>query len=295
MELKIYLDGEYVSKEKAKISVFDHGFLYGDGVFEGIRAYRGRVFRLDEHLSRLYQSAKSIMLTIPLSEKKMKEAVLQTLRLNNLRDAYIRLVVSRGEGDLGLDPNKCPKPMVIIIADKIQLYPGSMYKKGLEVITVATRRNISEALNPRIKSLNYLNNILAKIETNLAGVLEGIMLNQQGYVAEATGDNIFIVNKEKDLITPPSYAGILKGITRDCVLELARKMKIKVMERLFTQHDIYVAEECLLTGTAAEVIPVVKVDGRIIGSGKPGKVTLRLLRAFKELTEKEGTAIMAHS
>lgn len=291
MELKIYLDGKYVSREEAKISVFDHGFLYGDGVFEGIRAYRGRVFRLDEHLSRLYQSAKSIMLTIPLSEKEMKEAVLQTLRLNNLRDAYIRLVVSRGEGDLGLDPNKCPKPVVIIIADKIQLYPGSMAKVGLEVITVATRRNISEALNPRIKSLNYLNNILAKIETNLAGVLEGIMLNQQGYVAEATGDNIFIVNKDKDLITPPSYAGILKGITRDCVLELAREIKIKVKESLFTQHDIYVAEECFLTGTAAEVIPVVKVDGRIIGSGKPGKVTLRLLRAFKELTEKEGTAI----
>lgn len=291
MGLKIYLDGEYVSKEKAKISVFDHGFLYGDGVFEGIRAYRGRVFRLDEHLSRLYQSAKSIMLTIPLSEKKMKEAVLRTLRLNNLRDAYIRLVVSRGEGDLGLDPNKCPKPVVIIIVDKIQLYPGSMYEEGLEVITVATRRNISEALNPRIKSLNYLNNILAKIETNLAGVLEGIMLNQQGYVAEATGDNIFIVNKDKDLITPPSYAGILKGITRNCVLELARKMKIKVKESLFTQHDIYVAKECFLTGTAAEIIPVVKVDGRIIGSGKPGKVTLRLLKAFKELTKKEGTAI----
>lgn len=290
MQLKIYLDGELVPKEKAKISVYDHGFLYGDGVFEGIRAYYGRVFKLDEHLQRLYESAKSIMLEIPLSKEEMKEAVLKTLRANSLKEAYIRVVISRGVGDLGLDPKKCPKPSIVIITDKIQLYPKEFYEKGLEVITVSVRRNIPEALNPRIKSLNYLNNILAKIEVTRAGLLEGIMLTREGYVCEATGDNIFLY-KNGTLITPPPYVGILKGITRDAVIELAQKLKIPLKETLFTQHDIYISSECFLTGTAAEIIPVVKVDDRPIGQGKPGKITLKLLKAFRELTKKEGTKI----
>jgi branched-chain amino acid aminotransferase len=290
MDLKVYIDGKFYLKEEAKISVFDHGFLYGDGVFEGIRAYNGRVFCLDEHLNRLYQSAKYIMLEIPISIKEMEKAILETLRINKLKDAYIRVVVSRGVGDLGLDPRKCQKPSVIIITDKITLYPKEFYEKGLEVITVSTRRNIPEALNPRVKSLNYLNNILAKIEVNNAGLLEGIMLNKEGYVAEATGDNIFIV-KNKKLITPPNYAGILEGVTRGVVIKIAEKLKIPVEEKLFTQHDIYIASECFLTGTAAEIIPVVKVDGRTIGDGKPGKITLKLLKEFHLLTRNTGTPI----
>lgn len=290
MGLKVYIDGKFYQKEEAKISVFDHGFLYGDGVFEGIRAYNGRVFCLDEHLKRLYESAKYIMLEIPLSIKEMEKAIIETLRINKLKDAYIRVVVSRGEGDLGLDPRKCPKPTVVIITDKITLYPEEFYEKGLEVITVSTRRNIPDALNPRVKSLNYLNNILAKIEVNNAGLLEGIMLNREGYVAEATGDNIFIV-RNGILITPPNYAGILEGVTRGVVIRIAEKLKIKVEEKLFTQHDIYISSECFLTGTAAEIIPVVKVDGRQISDGKPGNITLKLLKEFRKLTKTAGTPI----
>ncbi|MEW6770398.1 MAG: branched-chain-amino-acid transaminase [Bacillota bacterium] len=290
MGLTIYLDGEYVPEEKAVVSVFDHGLLYGDGVFEGIRAYHGRVFKLKEHLQRLYESAKSIMLSIPLSQEEMQQVVLETCRRNNIRDGYIRLVVTRGKGDLGLDPQKCPRPTVFCIADSIQLYPPEFYEKGLEVITVPTRRNVPEALSPRIKSLNYLNNILAKIEAGLIGVQEAIMLTHDGFVAEATGDNIFIV-KEGTLITPPPYLGILKGITRDAVMELARAKGITVLERVFTRHDVFTADECFFTGTAAEIIPVVKVDGRIIGEGRPGPVTWDLIRAFRELTRVDGPEI----
>lgn len=296
--MKIYIDGKFYDKSNAKISVFDHGLLYGDGVFEGIRAYNSRVFCLDEHLERLYESAHSICLTIPLTLKQMKDAVLRTLRANKMKDAYIRLVVTRGTGDLGLDPRKCKKATVIIITDKIVLYPEDKYRNGLHIITVATRRNIPEALNPRIKSLNYLNNILAKIEVNLAGVLEGLMLNKEGYVAEATGDNVFLVyetiiegKKRIDICTPPAHAAILEGITRKKVMELARKNGCGVHEKLLTLHDVYTAKECFLTGTAAELIPVVNVDGRNIGSGKPGKITKVLLREFRELTLREGAAI----
>lgn len=291
MGLIIYLNGEFVEEEEAKVSVFDHGLLYGDGVFEGIRAYNNRVFRLKEHIDRLYESAKSIMLDIGMPKSEMFEAVLETLRRNNLRDAYIRLVVTRGKGDLGLDPRKCSKPTVFIIAASIQLYPEELYEKGLEVITVPTRRNIVEGVNPRIKSLNYLNNVLAKIEANLAGVSEAIMLNSEGYVTECTGDNIFIV-KKGEVITPPSYLGILEGITRNAVLELAEKLGYKASEKVFTRHDIYVADECFLTGTAAELVPVVKVDGRVIGEeGKPGEVTKALIREFRKLTEWDGPKI----
>lgn len=296
--MKVYIDGKFYDKKSAKISVFDHGFLYGDGVFEGIRAYNSRVFCLDEHLVRLFESARSICLEIPLTTKQMKDAVLKTLRLNKMKDAYIRLVVSRGEGDLGLDPRKCPVPTVIIITDKITLYPEDKYRDGLRIITVATKRNIPEALNPRIKSLNYLNNILAKIEVNLAGVLEGLMLNKEGYVTEATGDNVFLVyeraengKKRVELCTPPVHAGILEGITRKKVMELARKNGYYVEEKLFTLHDVYTAKECFLTGTAAELIPVVNVDGRDIGKGKPGEITKVLLKAFRAITQSEGTAI----
>lgn len=292
MSSTIYLDGEYVPQEKAVISVFDHGLLYGDGVFEGIRAYHNRVFKLHDHLVRLYESARSINMVIPISMAEMEEVVLETCRRNDIRDGYIRLVVTRGVGDLGLDPRKCPRPTIFCISASIQLYPQEYYKKGLEVITVATRRNIPEACNPRVKSLNYLNNIYAKIEANLHGVLEAIMLNSEGYVAEATGDNIFLV-KNGVLITPPVHAGILEGITRNTVMELARAKGIEVVEKLFTRHDIFIADECFLTGTAAEVIPTVKVDGRIIGSGQPGEMTWKLIAAFRELTRNDGPIIFA--
>ena len=285
MVLKIYLDGKLVDEENAKISVFDHGLLYGDGVFEGIRSYNGRVFKLKEHLDRLYRSAQAIMLKIPLGKKEMVEAVLMTLRANKMKDAYIRLVVTRGKGDLGLDPNKCPKPTVFIITHTIKLYPKELYYKGMEVITVPTIRNLVSAIDPQIKSLNYLNNILAKIEANLAGMPEAIMLNKDGYVAECTGDNIFIV-KDGILATPPVYLGVLEGITRNTVIELAKKLKIEAREEVLTRYSLYNADECFLTGTAAEIIPVVKIDGRIIGDGMPGKVSLRLIKAFRVLTKK---------
>lgn len=286
--MKIYINGKFYDKENAKISVFDHGLLYGDGVFEGIRSYNCLVFKLKEHIDRLFESAKSIMLDIPLAKEQMIKAVVSTLKENNLKDAYIRLVVSRGEGDLGLDPRKCRgKATVIIIADRIALYPEKFYKDGLNIVTVPTVRNLPEALNPQIKSLNYLNNILAKIEAVNAGCDEAIMLDSLGYVAECTGDNIFIV-KGSHLYTPPQCMGTLRGITRDSILEIAKRSKIPAHEHVITRHEVYISDECFLTGTAAEVIPVVKVDGRVIGTGKPGKVTLSLMKKFKELTKKEG-------
>ncbi|MCW3488987.1 branched-chain-amino-acid transaminase [Dethiobacter alkaliphilus] len=286
----IYLNGKYVPEQEAKVSVFDHGFLYGDGVFEGIRAYKGKVFKLGEHMARLYESAKSIMLDIPESYEEMTEATLETIRQNNLEDAYIRIVVSRGTGDLGLDPRKCPKATTVIIASSITLFPEELYEQGLEVITVATRRNVPDALDPQIKSLNYLNNILVKIEANRAGVMEAIMLNGQGYVAEGTGDNVFIVKRGK-ILTPPSYVGALCGITRQVIIDLAAEAGYLLEERPFTRHELYVADECFLTGTAAEVIPVIGVDGRQIGSGTPGPVTRDLVARFRELAGTTGTDI----
>ncbi|OGX16555.1 MAG: branched-chain-amino-acid transaminase [Omnitrophica WOR_2 bacterium RBG_13_41_10] len=286
--MKVYINGKFYDKNNAKISVFDHGLLYGDGVFEGIRAYNRLVFKLREHIDRLYESAHSIMLKVPLAREQLIKAVILTLKENNLKDAYIRLVVTRGEGDLGLDPRKCAgNATIIIIADRIALYPEKLYRQGLEIVTVPTVRNLPEALNPQIKSLNYLNNILAKIEAINAGCDEAIMLDSLGYVAECTGDNIFIV-KRNELYTPPQCMGTLRGITRDAVLELARKNRILVHEHVITRHEVYISDECFLTGTAAEIIPVVKVDGRAIGSGKPGKLTLSLNKKFRELTKKEG-------
>ncbi|HDL10018.1 MAG TPA: branched-chain-amino-acid transaminase [Candidatus Omnitrophica bacterium] len=288
--MKVYLNGELVDKEQAKISVFDHGYLYGDGVFEGIRAYDGVIFKLKEHLDRLYRSAHMIMLEIPLTKEEMQEAIIMTMKANNLKDAYIRVVVSRGEGDLGLDPRKCTNPNVVIITDKIVLYPEELYEKGMEIITVPTRRNIPEAINPQIKSLNYLNNILAKIEAINSGYQEAIMLNHDGLVVECTGDNIFII-KEGILITPPAYLGALKGITRDTVIDLAGKRGIEVREEVVTRYDLYNAQECFLTGTAAEIVPIVKIDGRTIGDGKPGKITLELIKDFRTITAKEGVIV----
>ncbi len=287
MGLKIYINGNLVDKSEARISVFDHGLLYGDGVFEGIRSYNGLIFKLTEHLLRLYESAKSIGLSIPLSLPEMTRAIIRTLKANHLKDAYIRLIVTRGEGDLGLNPAKCSSPTIIIIADKIALYPKKYYTNGLELITAATRRNIPEALNPQIKSLNYLNNILAMLEANNAGVPEALMLNQNGYLVEGSGVNIFVV-KKKQLLTPPSFVGALKGITRDTIIELGKKEKLEVREEIMTRHDLFNSDECFLTGTAAEIIPVIKVDGRTIGNGKPGKVAARLLKKFRQLTRTEG-------
>jgi len=289
--MKIYLDGKLVEKEDARISVFDHGLLYGDGVFEGIRAYHGRVFMLKEHIQRLFDSARAIALVIPHTHQEIENIVLETLRANGLKDAYIRLVVTRGSGDLGLDPYKCPKPSIFCITDKIKLYPEEFYKNGLEIVIVSTRRNIPQAINPCIKSLNYLNNILAKIEAVRAGVPEAILLNAEGYVAECTGDNIFIC-KENTIITPPTWAGALDGITRRTVMEIAKsKLKLLVKEDLMTPYHLYTADECFLTGTAAEVIPVTKIDSRQIGDGKPGKLTTKLIKEFRELTKTSGVPI----
>jgi branched-chain amino acid aminotransferase len=286
----IYLDGKWVSKEKATLSVFDHGVLYGDGVFEGIRAYQGHVFRLNKHLERLYESAKKIELTIPIPQTEMEQVVKEALQKNNLSDAYIRLLVTRGIGDLGLDIRQCPTPSIVVIADKLALYPARYYENGLESAIVSVRRNISEALDPTIKSMNYLNMILAKIEANKKGVPEAIMLNHQGYVAECSGDNVFYV-KGDSVITPPVSAGLLEGITRGAVMELiGNKTAYKLKEELFRASDIMEADEVFFTGTAAEVIPVTKIDGQAIGDGKPGKITQELMRLFKELTRKEALA-----
>lgn len=290
MGLKIYLDGKFVEEEDAKVSVFDHGFLYGDGVFEGIRAYHNSVFRLEDHVNRLYDSAKAINLEIPMTREEMAEVILDTCRQNNLRDAYIRTVVSRGKGDLGLDPKNCEKPTVVCIASSISLYPQELYQKGLEVITVPTRRNGPEGVNPRIKSLNYLNNIMAKIEAGIAGVSEAILLNQEGYVAECTGDNIFLM-KNGVLKTPAIHVGMLEGVTRNEVIKAAKKRGIIVEETTFTRYDLFVADEVFLTGTAAELVPVVKIDDRVIGEGKPGSVFNQLLDDFRELV-KEPEAII---
>lgn len=286
----VYINGEFVSKGEAKVSVFDHGFLYGDGVFEGIRSYGGRVFKLDEHLQRLYDSAKAIMLEMPISIEGMKATVLETLRRNNLYDAYIRLIVTRGIGDLGLDPDKCDPPTIIIITDKITLYPQECYEDGLEIVTVSTRRNYAEAINPRIKSMNYLNNILANIEGKQAGAGEALMLNAEGYVVECSGDNIFFV-KDGTVVTPPTHIGILEGVTRNTVIDLARNLGLVVEEKIFTRHDLYTADECFLTGTAAEVIPVVKIDRRVIGNGSPSIVTRKLIEEFHHITSLVGSPI----
>ena len=285
--MKVYLNGKFVERQHALVSVFDHGLLYGDGVFEGIRSYNGLIFKLREHIDRLFASAHTIMLAIPLSAAQLVEVVKASLRVNKLRDAYIRLVVTRGEGDLGLDPRKCTSPTVFVIADRIELYPKKLYEQGLELITVATRRNVPEALNPQIKSLNYLNNILAKIEAINAGYEEAIMLSPSGYVTECTGENIFIVTG-KQLLTPPPYIGVLRGITRQTVMALGTRARLTVREELLTRYDLFNADECFLTGTAAEIVPVVKIDGRTIGSGKPGPVTRRLQKAFREVTKTDG-------
>ncbi|MCZ7644468.1 MAG: branched-chain-amino-acid transaminase [Planctomycetota bacterium] len=295
MSIKIWIDGEFYDKEHAKVSVFDHGLLYGDGVFEGIRAYHGKVFRLRQHVERLYASAKAIWLQVPIPQDEMSRRIEETVKANNLTEAYIRVLVTRGVGDLGLDPRKCPKASIVIIADKIQLYPPEFYKKGLEVVTAATPISHRENLNPRIKSLNYLGHILAKIEGIQAGVHEVVMLDPAGYVAECSGDNIFVVNPPdlksggKPVIrTPHANAGILKGVTRDAVIELALKAGYDLREELFTRYDLYTADEMFLTGTGAEIIAVVKVDGRVIGTGQPGPVTNELLQGFRELTKTGG-------
>jgi branched-chain amino acid aminotransferase len=288
--MKIFLDGKLVDAAEAKISVFDHGLLYGDGIFEGIRLYDGNIFRLEEHLERLEYSAKALMLKIPMTRAEMSAAVCETCRANGLKDGYIRLVVTRGVGDLGLSPWLCPKPSVIIIADKIALYPKEYYEKGLEIVTVATRRMSPAAVSPSIKSLNYLNNILAKIEARQAGALEAIMLNDQGFVAECTGDNVFIVHKGK-LYTPAAQQGGLKGITRDSVFDIAREIGVPIEEHDLTRYDVWNADECFLTGTGAEVIPVVKLDGREIGNARPGPIFAKVLEAFRRRVRVEGTRI----
>jgi branched-chain amino acid aminotransferase len=283
MSLKIYISGKLYNKEDAKISVYDHGLLYGDGVFEGIRSYSGKVFRMKEHLDRLWDSAKAIWLQIPISKEEMAKAIEETLKVNEITDGYIRVLVTRGAGSLGLDPNRCSNPQVIVIADRISLYPEELYQKGLKIVTVSVMRNHSAALSPRIKSLNYLNNILAKIEGFQAGCIEALLLNHKGEVAECTGDNIFMVRRNC-LLTPPPDAGILEGVTREVVMGLAREMGIEVREVALTKHDIYIADECFLSGTAAEVVPVVTVDCRTIGEGTPGPITRKLMKRFHEIT-----------
>ena len=288
--MKIYIDGKYYDERTAKISVFDHGLLYGDGIFEGIRAYHGLVFKLKEHIDRLFCSAKSILLEVPMTHADMMAATVETCRRNKVRDGYVRLVVTRGVGTLGLNPNRCKNPSVIIIAGKIQLYPAELYQQGMEFVTVPTTRNLHSALNPAIKSLNYLNNIMAKIEANNAGCEEAVMLNAEGFVAECTGDNIFIV-KEGQLLTPPLAAGALYGITRRVVMELGARAGLKVAETDLTRYDLFNAEECFLTGTAAELMPVVKIDGRVVGAGTPGPVTANLTTQYHALTKSSGEPI----
>ena len=290
MDPIIYIDGEYVAKKDAKISVFDHAVLYGDGVFEGIRLYGGNVFRLEQHLERLWDSARSIMLDIPISREEMTQVVCETCRRNNLRDGYIRLVVTRGEGDLGLAPWLCPKPTIFCIASRIQMYPEEFYTKGLDIITAATRRVPPDTYSGRTKSLNYLNNIMAKINARMGNALEALMLNQDGFVVEATGDNVFLI-KKGELFTPPVYMSALRGITRDAVVDIAKGMGLPVRGEPFTLYEVYTADEMFLTGTAAELISVVKVDGRVIGSGKPGPITLKLLEKFRALTHEDGVRI----
>jgi branched-chain amino acid aminotransferase len=281
MTLQIYINGEYFDKDNAKVSVFDHGLLYGDGVFEGLRCYGGKVFRLAEHIDRLWDSAKSLAIEVPVSKADMIEATNKTVALNKVREGYVRIIVTRGVGDLGLDPFVCGPPAVIIIAAQLALYPKELYETGLDIVTAGTMRMPGSALNPRVKSLNYLNSIMAKIEAIRAGCVEALMINHKGEVAECTGDNIFII-KRGVLITPPISADILEGVTRGVVLELAAKLGIPAKEIAFTRHDVFVADECFLTGSAAELIPVVSIDNRTIGDGKPGPITKKLLDAFHE-------------
>jgi branched-chain amino acid aminotransferase len=290
--MKIFLDGKLVEKSEAKISVFDHGFLYGNGIFEGIRVYNGRIFRLKEHLERLWSSGKAINLEIPLHKKEMEKALIKTILANKLNDVYIRLIVTKGCGDLGLDPRSCTKPpSVIIIVDQIKIYPEEFYEKGMEIVTVSTRRLSQDSLSPNIKSLNYLNNILAKMQSIRSGAAEAIMLNADGYVVECTGENIFIV-KNDILYTPAGSEGALIGITRDATIELAKnKLGVPVKEVRLSLYEVYTADECFLTGTAAEIVPVVAVDSRIIGDGKPGKITAKLIKEFKALARSSGTPI----
>ena len=288
--LQIYVDGEFFDQADAKVSVFDHGLLYGDGVFEGIRFYNGRVFQMEAHIDRLWESARSICLEIPISRQEMDEALLETIRQNDLRDGYVRLIVTRGVGNLGLNPVQCKRPSIIIIASTIALYSEETYRRGLTVVTVPTRRMGPATLNPAIKSLNYLNNVLARIEANLANADEALMLNDAGNIAECTADNLFVV-KRGQIMTPPISAGALRGITRGVVFDIAAELDIKISEPELTRHDLYIADEAFLTGTAAEVIPMVKVDGRAIGDGKPGEITKRTIARFRELTRETGTPI----
>ena len=291
----VYVNGSFVSEEEAKISVFDHGFLYGDGVFEGIKAYNGRIFALDEHVDRFYESAQSIQLELPLSRDEMKKAILETVRRNNLRDAYIRPVASRGKGALGLDPRSCPKATVVIIVDAEIRHPEdkgekSLSQKGIRVITTAFRRNDPDVLSPRIKSTNYLNNILAKLQANAVGVQDAIFLNKQGFVCELTADNLFIIKCSR-VITPSLWFGILDGVTRRVVLRIAREMGLETVEEPLTLYDLYTSDECFCTATRIEVVPIVWVDGRQIGSGTPGPVTTSITKRFLELVNREGTPI----
>jgi len=290
MGLVAYVNGAFVPKEEAKISVYDHGYLYGDGVFEGIRAYNGRIFRLDRHLDRLYDSARYLMLEIPLSKPEMSAAIVETVRRCGLRDAYIRPVISRGVGDLGLDPRKCKVPTVVIIVDTIQLYPKEAYERGLRAVTAAVRKVRPDAVSVQAKTLNYLSSILARLEANRAGVEEALMLQGDGYVCECSADNIFLV-RGGEVWTPPAHLGILQGVTREAVMELARRQGLPMLERVFTLYDVYTADECFLTGTGAEVGPVVEVDSRRIAAGTPGPITQRLIAAFRDLVMREGTSI----
>ncbi|SER75682.1 branched-chain-amino-acid transaminase [Salipaludibacillus aurantiacus] len=285
----IFLGGKFVKKEEAVVSVYDHGFLYGDGVFEGIRVYSGNVFKLDEHLQRLFESAQSIMLSIPYEKEELEQIIVDTVRKNKLDSAYIRVVISRGRGNLGLDPSSCSEPQVIVIAEALALFPKELYQRGLRVGSVASRRNRPDVLSPQVKSLNYLNNILVKLEANQAGVDEALMLNDQGYVTEGSADNIFLV-KNNTIYTPPVYLGALEGITRNVIIDLAEKHGYEMKETPFTRHDVYVADEVFLTGTAVEVIAVVEVDGRKIQDGKPGKVTNHLLSEFRKVVRTDGVA-----
>jgi branched-chain amino acid aminotransferase len=288
--MQVFVNGHFVPAEEARISVFDHGFLYGDGVFEGIRVYGGTIFRLQQHLERLYHSALCLMLEIPMPPEAMQEIIVETVRRRGLPNQYVRVVVSRGAGDLGLDPKLCPQPSVIMIADTIALYPERYYTEGLDLVTVATRRMSSDTLDPRIKSLNYLNNIMAKIEAQQAGVVEAVMLNAAGYVAECTADNLFVL-RQGCLHTPAVAAGALQGVTRDSVLEIARELGLETAESFLTRYDLYTAEECFMTGTGAEIVPVVRIDGRRIGTGVPGPVTARVREGFAVLCHQDGVPV----
>jgi branched-chain amino acid aminotransferase len=285
MASKVWLDGKLLDKENAKVSVYDHGLLYGDGVFEGIRVYQGKIFECDAHLRRLFDSARAIRLTPPRSKEELKKAMEETVRANGFVDCYIRLVITRGVGYLGLNPNKCPVPSIFIIADTIEMYPAEMYQKGMSIITASVVRNHASAISPRVKSLNYLNNILAKIEAADAGVPEALMLNLDGNVAECTGDNIFIV-RDGQVQTPCTSDGILEGVTRKVIMELCQELKIPCVEKTIQRHDVYVADECFLTGTAAEVVPVTRIDGRPIGTGEPGPITMKLIEAFHRFVRR---------